>query len=345
MNRPWSLSTMAAVVAVGALPAAGASESGKPGQPWVVFEGREGPGAGKHIVFVTGDDEYYSEEGMPVLARILAERHGFRCTVLFAINRETGAIDPSTQDNIPGLEALERADLMVIFTRFRQLPDDQMKHIAAYLESGRPVVGLRTATHAFRFTGPSPYAKYSFDSKEPGFEGGFGRVVLGETWIAHHGHHGAQSTRGLIAPGAAGHPILRGISDGDIWGPTDVYAVRLPLPEGSTPLVLGQVVAGMSPDDPPAQPAVDPQTGQAVDKNNPMMPVAWTRTYPAGGGKVGRVFTTTMGGAMAGKRDWDSEGFRRLLVNACYWAVGLEEQIPARANVDVVAGRAFRRGE
>jgi hypothetical protein len=123
-------------------------------QPWVVFEGKDGPGKGKHVVFVTGDDEYFSEQGMPVMARILAERHGFTCTVLFAINKETGVIDVGTKDNIPGLEALDKADLMVIFTRVRALPDAQMKHVVDYVERGGPVIGLRTATHAFNFPGP-----------------------------------------------------------------------------------------------------------------------------------------------------------------------------------------------
>ena len=92
-------------------------------QPWVTFAGKEGAGKDKHIVFVTGDDEYHSEEGMPLLARILADRHGFTCTVLFAINKETGVIDPGAKDNIPGLEQLAGADLMVEFTRFRTLPE------------------------------------------------------------------------------------------------------------------------------------------------------------------------------------------------------------------------------
>ncbi|NQT13212.1 MAG: hypothetical protein HQ582_10715, partial [Planctomycetes bacterium] len=96
---------------------------------WIVFEGKEGPGCGKQIVFVTGDEEYRSEDSMPQLAKILAVRHGFKCTVLFAINKESGEIDPQTSDNIPGLEALQSADLMVLFTRFRELPDEQMKLI------------------------------------------------------------------------------------------------------------------------------------------------------------------------------------------------------------------------
>jgi hypothetical protein len=86
-------------------------------EPWVVFEGGEGQGRGKHLVFVTGDEEYRSEDSMPMLAKILAVHHGFKCTVLFAINKETGEIDPQTVDNIPGLEALKTADLMVLFIR------------------------------------------------------------------------------------------------------------------------------------------------------------------------------------------------------------------------------------
>src|SRR5947207_4637370 len=115
-------------------------------KPWVVYEGTQGPGKGKHIVLVSGDEEYRSEQALPQLAKILARRHGFKCTVLFAIDPRDGTINPLVS-NIPGLEALDNADLMVVFTRFRDLPDEQMKHIVAYVESGRPIVGLRTATH------------------------------------------------------------------------------------------------------------------------------------------------------------------------------------------------------
>ena len=107
--------------------------------------------------------------------------------------------------------------------------------------------------------------------------------MLGETWRNHHGKHGSESTRGVIAPGAEKHPIVRGCED--IWGPTDVYGVRLPLPGDSQPLVLGQVLTGMKPTDGPV----------AGKKNDPMMPVAWTKTYTTPSGKTARVFTTTMG--------------------------------------------------
>jgi type 1 glutamine amidotransferase len=201
---------------------------------------------------------------------------------------------------------------MILFTRWRNLPDSQMKHIVDYVESGRPIVAMRTATHAFDLKGSPTYARYSWNSKE--WDGGFGRQVLGETWAAHHGKHAVQSTRGVIVKGREQHPILRGIPDGAIWVPTDVYKVRLPLPEGSEALVLGQVLQGMKESDAPVEGA----------PNDPMMPVAWTRTY-----RGARVFTTTMGSA----QDLLNEGFRRLLVNACYWAIGLEGRIDGRSNI------------
>ena len=289
--------------------------------PWVVYPGQDGPGQGKQIVLISGDEEYRSEEALPQLAKILAQRHGFTCKVLFAIG-DDGTITPTRTDNIPGLEALRTADLMVIATRFRDLPDAQMKEIDAYLNSGRPVIGLRTATHAFNIKAGKTFGRYSWKSQEDGWEGGFGRQVLGETWINHHGDHGKQSTRGIIAPGARDHPILQGIRSGDIWGPTDVYGVRLPLPGDSQPLVLGQVVATMQPDGMPVE----------GKKNDPMLPIAWVKTFTGTEGKASRVFTTTMGAAT----DLSNAGVRRMLVNAVYWATGLEDQIQPEANVDLV---------
>ena len=284
--------------------------------PWVVYDPADGPGKGKHVVLVSGDEEYRSEEALPQLGKILARRHGFTCTVLFAVDPDTGLIDPNTNSNIPGLAALDRADLMIIATRFRDLPETQMKHIADYVDAGKPIIGMRTATHAFKIAPGKTYARYSFNSRQ--WPGGFGRRILGETWIAHHGRHGSQSTRGVLADRA--HPIVRGCDD--IWGPTDVYRVRLPLPGDSVPLVMGQVLSGMKPADTPV----------AGKQNDPMMPVAWVRTYAGAGGKRGRVFTTTMGAST----DLASEGVRRLLVNAAYWAVGREKQITGKANVDLV---------
>lgn len=284
--------------------------------PWVVLEGKEGPGKGKHVVFVTGDEEYRSEEGMPQLAKILAKHHGFKCTVLFAINPKTGEIEPTVVDNIPGLEALKTADLMVLFTRFRELPDEQMKHILDYTDSGKPIVALRTATHPFfyRKNLDSPYAKWTWTNKDEAFRGGYGRQVLGETWVNHYGHHNKESTRGLVAEGMKDHPLVRGCED--IWGPSDVYGLTT-LHGDSKPVVMGQVLKGMDPKDEP-------------NPEKQLVPVAWTKTYRGGAGKTTKVFTTTMGHA----GDLKSEGFRRLLVNAVYWLLDME--VPARADVTIV---------
>jgi len=288
---------------------------------WVTYE----PGAnsnGKHVVLVSGDEEYRSEQVLPALARILATHHGFQCTVLFAVDPKDGTINPNVTTNIPGLNHLDQADLLVLFTRFRNLPDDQMAHFDRYFQSGKPIVAFRTATHAFQLPADSTYAKYTWNSKLEGWQGGFGKQILGETWVAHHGKHGKESTRGVVAPGAESHPILTGIKSGDVWGPTDVYRVNLPLPGDTQPLLLGEVLTGMKADDPAVSGA----------QNEPTMPIAWVKTYDAGGGKKARVFTSTI----AGGQDFENEGVRRLSVNACYWALGLEDRIPAKSKVDFV---------
>ncbi|MBM3979569.1 MAG: ThuA domain-containing protein [Planctomycetes bacterium] len=311
-----------ALVALAFAPFASAAD--KP----VVLEGGDGPGKGKHVVLVSGDQEYRSEETIPLLAKMLSKHHGFKCTVLFTVDPKDGTVNPNI-NNVPGLEALKDADLLVIFTRFLNLPDDQLKHIDDYLMTGKPVVGLRTSTHAFNgIPGKSAYAKFNNGSKEKGWEGGFGKAVLGEQWVNHHGAHGKEGTRGIVAKGQEKHPILKGIGAGDIFGTTDVYTVKLPLPGDSTPLVLGEVTETLKAD----SKAV---TGK---KNDPMMPVAWTKTYvvapntPEPVLKSGRVFTTTMGAS----QDLEWEGTRRLIVNGCFWAIGLEQKIPDKTNVALV---------
>jgi mono/diheme cytochrome c family protein len=305
--------------------------------PWLTFEPTDetptdAPGRGMRIVLIAGDEEYRSEEALPMLASILSARHGFRCTVLFSIDPATGTVDPDQRGNIPGLAQLEHADCVVLFTRFRNLPDDQMAHIDAYLKTGRPILGIRTATHAFDIPGDRRYVRYAWRFEgEPDPDGsdatawaqGFGRFILGETWIAHHGAHGQESTRGVIAPGAATHPIALGLGTPDapltgmdgIWGPTDVYRVRLPMAEGVEPIVLGQVLGGMSADDAPV----------AGEKNSPMMPIAWTKAYRVPGGEAGVAFTSTLGAAT----DLVADGSRRMLINAVYWLCGLGDRIPA----------------
>ncbi len=293
--------------------------------PWVVMQGKEGPGKGKHIVFVTGDEEYRSEESMPQLAKILAQRHGFKCTVLFAIDPKTGEINPNVNNNIPGLEALKTADLMVLFVRFRQLPDEQMKHIMDYTNSGKPIIALRTATHPFAYgkDSKSAYAKWTWNNGDPAFRGGYGRQVLGETWVNHYGHHQHESTRGLVAEGMKDHPLVRGC---------EVYEITK-LHGDAQPVIMGAVLKGMDPKDEP-------------NPDKKLMPIAWIKTYKGDEGKTSKVFTTTMGHA----GDLESEGFRRLLVNAAYWLLDME--VPARADAATVGeykptpigGGKFKKG-
>ena len=317
-------------------------------QPWLAREGH-GENAEYHIVLLSGDQEYRSEEAMPQLAGILSSSHGFRTTVLFTQHANAlGFVNPIPPVEIPGLHHLEGAHLMVIFTRFIALPDEQMRLIDDFLSAGKPVIGIRTATHAFAFrqdAPDSPWRHYgnAYEGEEfSAWRGGFGRLVLGEQWIAHHGEHRHQSTRGIVAPGALDHPVLRGIGDGDIWGSTDVYRVRLPLPGDAQPIVLGEVIEragdfdagdlhfGMRDTD--RTPAVADADGVTV--NDPLMPIAWTRTYRLPDGRPGRAFVSTIGSS----GDMLSEGVRRLWVNAAYWALGLD--VPAHADVGIVGNFA-----
>jgi putative membrane-bound dehydrogenase-like protein len=294
----------------------------------LVFQGTDGPGKGKHIVFVAGDHEYRSEESLPALARILAKHQGFKCTVLFDIDTD-GNISAGEPENIPGMEALDSADLAVVFLRFQGLPAEQMKHFDDYLKRGGPVVGMRTATHAFKGT-PEPFAKYDYNSKVPGYESGFGHQVLGQTWVGHYGQNHRQSTRITIVPEKASHPILRGVKD--VWVQAGGYVGK---PVDGEILTMAQPLNGMTPDSP-------------ADSTKPPMPSEWTRTYKSANGKTGRVFTTLYGTS----EDITNDGYRRLVLNGCLWALGMEDAIKADLNIALVGaakpntfgGGAYARG-
>ena len=255
----------------------------------LVYEGTAGPGKGKHIVFLAGDHEYRSEESLPALARLLAKHHGFKCTVLFNIDPATGEI-VAGNSNMPGMEALKSADLAVVFLRFQAFPKDQMQHLDDYLNRGGPVIGLRTATHAFKTTPADLFAKYSFDSKVPGYELGFGHQVLGQTWVGHYGKNHVQSTRITLMPDKKSHPILRGVKD--VWVQVGGYVGK---PIDGEILTMAQPLNGMTPDSPP-------------DATKPPMPSEWTRTYRSPSGKTGRVFTTLYGTS----EDITNDGYRRI---------------------------------
>ncbi|MFM7100499.1 MAG: hypothetical protein ACKO3N_04955 [Verrucomicrobiota bacterium] len=279
---------------------------------WVTYEPPAGSASGKHIVLLSGDEEYRSEEGLPQMGKILSQRHGFKCTVLFSQDAD-GTINPNHSSNVPGMHLLAGADLVVNQFRFRELPDADMKHFVDYLESGKPMIVVRTATHAFNYAKnkQSPYAKYSWTA--PG--GGFGGMTVGETWTYHHGDHGREATRGLVDGQHRKNPILNAVVD--VFGPTDVYGVNEDFPADAKVLLWGQTLVGMNPNDPP-------------NLKKPVMPIVWLRDYAAPTGKTAKILCSTIGAAS----DLRSEDLRRLFVNAAYHLTG--RAVPAKADVTPV---------
>ncbi len=266
-----------------------------------------------HVVFVTGDEEYRSEESMPMLAAILRERFGFRVTVCYSL-ADDGTIDPNNTLSITGLEALADADLMVMFTRFRALPDDQLAMIMDYVASGKPMAGFRTATHAFRYPDDHPHAER--------FNNAWPRAVFGSGWVSHHGHHGDNHSRlTAVAPvwreGDAAHPVTRGVShfQASSW----LYHVHggeghRPLSGDSTPLVRGWSLRS------------NHEREGRLDRFPLEQPVAWVKTFSESdeAGDGARVFFTTLGHPY----DFQEVDMRRLAIQGLLWAIGAEAQIP-----------------
>ena len=285
------------------------------GEDWISYGVQDDPGAGKHVVLLAGDEEYRSEEGLPMLAKILSQRHGFKCSVLFSVDGD-GTIHPNVQTSLSGAQQLDSADAIVMALRFRNWPDETMKHFVDAYQRGIPIIGLRTSTHAFSYPDDRETSYREYNS--------FGERVLGEKWVSHWGRHKREATLGVFEPSAENEPILSGVAN--IFGDTDVYEAYPP--QDAKILVRGRVLTGMNPDDPPADYTKRRNTDrQSQGVNDPMMPVAWTRLHTNESGKTNRVFCTTMGSAT----DLKSEGLRRLIVNAVYW--GLEMDIPQRADV------------
>ena len=269
----------------------------------------DGPGNGKHIVLISGDEEYRSEESCPMLAKILSVHHGFATTVLFAINPETGVINPEIQTNLPGLQALETADLVILNTRFRKLPEAQLKYFADYVNAGKPLIGIRTATHAFRCGTHSHGIDWN----------NFGLNYLGEKWVAHHGKHKVEGARGVISKENAKHPILNSVKD--IFAPSDVYTVRNLDESKATVLVHAAVTETMEPDS---------KILEDDPRNDPLQAGIWLYEYTAPNGTKGSSLLTTMGASV----DLESACLRRVIVNAAYHLLDLE--VPEKANVSYV---------
>jgi len=285
---------------------------------WLSYKGEGGPGKGKHVVLIAADQEYRSEQSMPMLAKILSKHHGFDCTFLFSVNEKV-EVDPTMpapfknktkRHNIPGLGHLAKADCVIWLSRFMHLPQDQMQHFHDYFDSGKPLIALRTANHGF--WGGLGYKK--------GGKNVSLRQMLGGTFMGHHGGWHREATRGVIVPPNRKHPILTGV--GDIWGTSDVYRChndKNPFPEDCTSLVLGQPLVNLEKDAPPNT------------KKEPL-PVAWTKTWTGNKGRGSKIFHFTMGSAV----DFENEGVRRMTVNAVYWGLGLEKDIKPDSSIAII---------
>lgn len=288
------------------------SQSVLQAKEWIVYEGDKGPGKGKHIVFIASDHEYRGEETCPAIARILAKRYGFKCTVLFGQDKN-GHIKAGSS-NVPGMEAIDSADMLFTFLRFLAPDDASMQHFEAYLDKGGPVLGLRTTTHAFKGL-KGDFEKYNYDFKGKDYAKGFGRQVLGETWAGHYGQNHKCSTRLDIIPEQAKHPVLSGVEN--MHAKAGAYDAK-PMPN-SVILANNQVLKTM-------------EQGAEDLPGKPPKPAVWVRTYKSKSGTEGRVFCSTQGAS----EDIVNEGVRRCIINGVFWCMGMESEIKPDMNIDFV---------
>ena len=262
------------------------------------------------IVFVTGDEEYRSEESMPMLARMVERDLDAEVVIGYSLD-STGTIDPNNVYSISKLDELEDADLIVVFARYRQLPAEMAKKITDYAESGRPMVGFRTATHTFKYVEEKDSALMVLNDEWP-------TKVFGQQWIVHHGHfedgHG-RLTDVTIADGKADSPLLRGVT------PFEAYSWLYHVDGGdwklsgdSDPLLMGHSLRSKL------------ETEGKLDSFPLDQPVAWTKTYTGSSGTPARVFFTTLGHPY----DFKEQSMRKLALNGIYWALGREDDIPER---------------
>jgi hypothetical protein len=288
----------------------------------LVYEGGQGIGNGKHIVFIANDHEYRSEQTCPQLAKILAKHHGFRCTVLFGVDQE-GSIKAGAE-SVPGMETLKDADMLFFFTRFMNLPDHQADLLVDYFERGGPVVGVRTSTHCFNGQ-KGKWEKLNFNYRGDDYHGGLGEQVFGNTWEKEHGqsHYGSNHQMGCrITPvaGSEGNPIITGVKQIHAYS----GAYKSQPPADAVPLLEVQVLNTFGPSD-------------DINTDRPIVNAGWSRdgyVAPSGEKKKGRVVYASFGAS----EDLLSEDARRFLVNACLWAGGWEDEITADLDVNIVGG-------
>ena len=229
-----------------------------------------------HVVFMIGEDEYHTWETLPEFAKADLEPRGYRVTIVQA--------DPANKNNFPGLvEALRTADALVLSVRRRTPPREQLDAVRAHLAAGKPLVGIRTACHAFALRPTDPPAVAPLATWQD-----FDPAVLGGHYTNHHPE--GPPTTITLAPGARAHAIVSGISVARLVGAGSLYKVA-PLEAGTSPLLIGEI---------PGQPAE---------------PVAWTHLY---GPRRARVFYTSLGHP----EDFKNAEFRHLLANGVAWALG-----------------------
>lgn len=234
------------------------------------------PAQTPHLVFMIGEEEYHTWETLPEFAEHDLKPHGYRVTIVNA--------DASDKNDFPGLvNALRSADLLFVSVRRRTPPAEQLDAVRAHLAAGKPLVGIRTACHAFALRPSDPPAPAKHATWQ-----GFDPEVLGGHYTNHH--PAGPPTTVAIGPGAQEHAILKGISVAKLVGAGSLYKVS-PLEKGITPLLIGTI---------PGQPAE---------------PIAWTHTY---GPRHARIFYTSLGHP----DDFKNTEFRRLLANGIAWALG-----------------------
>jgi nicotinamidase-related amidase/type 1 glutamine amidotransferase len=201
-------------------------------------------------VFLIGEDEYQTWETLPKFAKQELEWRGWRVAVIQE--------DKADKSNFPGLnEALRDADLLLVSVRRRALPKAQLDAVRAHLAAGKPLVGIRTASHAFAPRGKDAGKGDAWET--------FDADVLGGNYNNHHGN--GPKTTIASAPGAEGDPILSGVDLPQLIGNGSLYKVS-PLKETARPLLVGSI------------------PGQLPE------PVAWTHVF---GPRQAPVFYTSLG--------------------------------------------------
>ncbi len=233
----------------------------------------------EHIVILIGEDEYKTWETLPAFAESELSPRGYEVRVIQQ--------DPTDKHRFPGLvEAMRKADLLIVSVRRRSPPADQLAAIRRHLDEGKALMGIRTASHAFTLREEDRGDLLKHPEREEWT--GFDRDVLGGNY---HGHHepgpAATITR---AEGVEDHPILQGLNLEGWRSQASLYESG-PIADDATALLIGQI---------PGQP---PE------------PVAWTHWY---GPRKARIFYTSLGH----ETDFANPRFRELLVNAIAWAVG-----------------------